>query len=149
MDALSEPVRLASSIVVYVLAYIFGLILFVWLARRRGLDTAGVWRCVVWGLIGGLAGATILQSLFGGEPGRTIIGGVAGGYVGVILAKRALGLRRPLGALFAVALAGGEAVGRWGCFLYGCCSGRVANVPWAIEDHGALRHPAMIYSSLA
>jgi phosphatidylglycerol:prolipoprotein diacylglycerol transferase len=149
MDALSEPLRLISSAVVYALAYVFGLMLFAWLARRRGIDTAGVRRCLVWGLIGGLAGATLLQIVVGGEPGRTIIGGIAGGYIAVILAKRSIGLRRPLGDLFAVALAGGEALGRWGCFLAGCCYGRVASVPWAVEDHGAWRHPTQIYSSLA
>jgi phosphatidylglycerol:prolipoprotein diacylglycerol transferase len=148
MDALAEPVRLISSIAVYVLAYGVGLALFAWLARRRGIDTAGVRRCLVWGLAGGAAGATILQ-LLAGEEGHTILGGVAGGYVAVILAKRSIGLQRPIGDLFAVALAGGEAVGRWGCFLAGCCYGKVANVPWAVEDHGAFRHPTQIYSSLA
>ena len=149
MDALVEPVRLVASAIVYVLGYACGLALFVWLARKRGLATEGIRRIAVAAVLGGLAGATLLQVAIGGEPGRTILGGIAGGYIAVILAKRHLGITRPLGDLFAVALAGGEAVGRWGCFLAGCCYGRVAHVPWAVEDHGAWRHPTQIYSSLA
>jgi phosphatidylglycerol:prolipoprotein diacylglycerol transferase len=148
MDALAEPVRQVSSTLVYVLAYAVGLALFAWLARRRGIATSGVRYCLAWGVAGGIVGATVLQ-LVAGDEGRTIIGGVAGGYIAVIIAKRRIGLKRPLGDLFAFALAGGEAVGRWGCFLAGCCYGKVANVPWAIEDHGAFRHPTQIYSSLA
>jgi len=149
MDALAEPVRLVASAIVYALGYGCGLALFVWLARKRGLATGGVGRIAVAAVIGGLGGATVLQLVIGGEPGRTILGGVAGGYAAVIFMKRRLGITRPLGDLFAVALAGGEAVGRWGCFLAGCCYGRVAHVPWAVEDHGAWRHPTQIYSSLA
>jgi phosphatidylglycerol:prolipoprotein diacylglycerol transferase len=149
MDAIAEPVRLIASALVYVLAYGCGLALFAWFARKRGLSTEGVRRIALAAVAGGLAGATALQLIVGGEPGRTILGGVAGGYLAVMLTKRLLGITRPLGDLFAVAIAGGEAVGRWGCFLAGCCYGRVAGVPWAVEDNGAFRHPTQIYASLA
>lgn len=149
VDVIAAPVRLAASIGVYIAAYALGLALFAWLARRRGLDTAGVRIVVVWGIAGGLIGATLIQLIAGGEAGRTILGGVAGGYLAVIIAKRSIGLQRPLGDLFAVAIAGGEALGRLGCFLAGCCYGRVADVPWAVYDHGAWRHPTQLYSALA
>lgn len=41
------------------------------------------------------------------------------------------------------------AVGRWGCFLNGCCYGAQTRVPWGVvfpEDPGAvIRHPVQLY----
>src|SRR6185437_4553020 len=96
----------------YALGYGTGLAAFWWMARRRGLDTPGVMTILVAGLLGGLGFANLLQWVFSGSPGKTILGGVAGGYVCVMAVKRYLGIRRPLGDLFAVAAAAGEAVGR-------------------------------------
>jgi phosphatidylglycerol:prolipoprotein diacylglycerol transferase len=44
----------------------------------------------------------------------------------------------------APALAIGISVGRIGCFLNGCCSGKPARLPWGIRVH-----PAQLYESLA
>jgi phosphatidylglycerol:prolipoprotein diacylglycerol transferase len=147
MEAIAEPLRALGAAVAYTSAYAFGILLFVWMARRRGLATAGVRLVVIAALAGGLGGAVIGQLLFGAASGKTILGGVAGGFLAVVLAKRSIGLRRPIGDLFAVAIAGGEAVGRLGCFIGGCCYGKIAAVPWAVEDHGAWRHPTQLYSS--
>jgi phosphatidylglycerol---prolipoprotein diacylglyceryl transferase len=149
MDALPAFTRLALSAVAYTVAYGVGIALFVWAARRRSLAADDVRGLVVAALLGGLIGATVLQLIAGGTPGKTILGGIAGGWIAVLLAKRELGVRRPLGDAFAFAIAGGEAVGRLGCFFAGCCYGKVANVPWAVYDHGAPRHPTQLYSALA
>jgi phosphatidylglycerol:prolipoprotein diacylglycerol transferase len=46
-------------------------------------------------------------------------------------------------AAFAVAL------GRWGCFLNGCCFGRQTDVPWGVifpgDPEALLRHPVQLY----
>jgi len=42
----------------------------------------------------------------------------------------------------------GHAFGRIGCFLNGCCGGKVSNVPWAVFQHGACRHPVQLYEAL-
>ena len=149
MDSLPVSLRLTLSAVAYAIAYGAGIALFVWAARRRSLAAGDVRALVVAALFGGLIGATALQLIAGGTPGKTILGGIAGGWILVVLAKRERGLRRPLGDAFAFAIAGGEAVGRLGCFLAGCCYGKVANVPWAVWDHGAPRHPTQLYSALA
>lgn len=133
----------------YAAGYATGLLTFYWMARRRGLATSGVMSVLCVGLIGGLAGANLTQWLSTGTQGKTILGGVAGGYLAVTLYKRHIGLRRPLGDLFAVALCAGEAVGRWGCYFGGCCYGRPTSLPWAVWQHHALRHPTQIYLSLA
>ena len=59
-----------------------------------------------------------------------------------------MGLRRSTGDLFALALPAGEAVGRLGCYFNGCCYGEPFDGPWAVLQHGALRHPAQLYSAV-
>src|SRR6185436_8498959 len=71
------------------------------------------------------------------------------GYVCVILYKRFSKITRPTGDLFAVSRMAGEAVGRWGCFFGGCCHGKPTDLPWAVFQHEALRHPTQVYLSLA
>jgi len=149
MEALPAHLRLGLSAVVYVAAYGVGLLLFAWAVRRRAVAPADARAVAIAGLFGGLIGASFVQLVVGGETGKTILGGVAGGWVAVALAKHSIGIRRPMGDAFAFALAGGEAIGRLGCFIAGCCYGKVANVAWAVHDHGALRHPTQLYSSLA
>lgn len=132
----------------YGAAYLTGIAAFLLMARRRRLLTDGVLTIMAAGLLGGLACAGLGQWLVIHTPGKSVIAGLAGGYLSVHIAKRMLGIRRPLGDLFAVALAAGETVGRWGCFFAGCCYGRPCDLPWAVWQHGAFRHPAQIYSSL-
>ncbi len=47
-----------------------------------------------------------------------------------------------------VLLSLGYAVGRFACFLSGCCYGEETDVLWSIFLHGAERHPTQIYASL-
>ena len=129
--------------------YAAGIAAFVLMAKRRRLLTDGVLSLMIVGLLGGLVCAALGQWLIAHAPGKSVIAGLAGGYLSVAIAKRALGIRRPLGDLFAIALTAGEAVGRWGCFFAGCCYGRASSLPWSVWQHGAHRHPAQIYSSLA
>jgi phosphatidylglycerol:prolipoprotein diacylglycerol transferase len=133
----------------YGLGYLTGLAVFAWMAWRRKLATAGIMAVMGAGLIGGLVGANLAQWVFGGVAGKTVLGGIAGGYLCVILYKRHLGLRRSTGDLFAVAISAGEAVGRWGCFFGGCCYGKACSLPWAVRQHGELRHPTQLYLSAA
>lgn len=48
-------------------------------------------------------------------------------------------------------LALGYAITRIGCFMYGCCYGKLSDLPWALPAafvDQALRHPTQIYASL-
>lgn len=133
----------------YAAGYLTGLIAFLLMARRRRLLTEGIVTLMAVGLIGGLVAANLMQWIVAGTAGKTVLGAVAGGYLAVFIAKRRLGIRRPLGDLFAIALSAGEAVGRWGCFFGGCCYGKPCHLPWAVWQHDAYRHPTQIYLSLA
>ena len=133
----------------YALGYGVGLAAWLWMARRRKLVTRGMAAIVMAALIGGLIGAHIAQWIAAGSDGKSVLGALAGGYVAAIVYKRTLGVRRPTGDLFAVALSAGEAVGRWGCYFAGCCYGKPTHEPWALWSHGAWRHPTQIYLSAA
>ena len=136
----------------YALGYGAGLLAFIAMARRRGMATEGVMLLAGAGLIGGLIGAHLAQMLAGGLQewgGKSILGAIAGGWLSVAFVKRRIGLLRPTGDLFAVALCAGEAFGRWGCYFGGCCYGKATTLPWAVWQHGAWRHPTQIYASLA
>jgi phosphatidylglycerol:prolipoprotein diacylglycerol transferase len=101
-------------------------------------------------LVGGLSGASLGQWLAtGGGAGKSVLGGWLGGWLAVWLVKKRIGLKRPTGDLFAVALMAGEALGRLGCFFGGCCHGRTCSLPWAVFQHGAPRHPTQLYLALA
>lgn len=77
-------------------------------------------------------------------------GGMAGGMLAIYIfaKKRGLsfgGVADYITPLVAIALA----VGRIGCFLNGCCYGKVCSLPWAVvfADAGiqGARHPAQLY----
>ena len=134
---------------IYALGYLAGLAAFVLMARRRRLLTDGVMSLLAIGLLSGLLCANLSQWLIERTPGKSVLGAIVGGYLAVVLGKHILGIRRPLGDLFAVAITAGEAVGRWGCFFAGCCYGRSCSLPWAIWQHDRWRHPTQIYLSMA
>jgi len=88
----------------------------------------------------------------GGEglAGLSIHGGLIGGVVtGYILTRRH---RIPFAAmadLVARPLALGMGLGRVGCFLRGCCYGRLTGGSWGCETEFApgLRHPSQLYEA--
>ena len=83
--------------------------------------------------------------------GKTILGGIVGGYVAVELAKWIANIRTRTGDTFALPVAVAVAIGRIGCFVAGCCFGRVTTVPWGVafplaqDQPGILRHPTQLY----
>ena len=86
--------------------------------------------------------------------GKTIIAGLLGGYFGVELAKWVLDIRTKTGDSFVVPVAVSIGIGRWACFMAGCCFGKECQLPWSFTfplapDGGSLpRHPTQIYESI-
>ena len=150
MAGLDVHLRWLIAAPIYACAYALACAVFWWMARRRGMADDTTLRVMLAGLIGGLVGANLVQLFATGLPGKTIEGGIVGGWLAVELMKRHLGMARSTGDLFALAIPAGEALGRIGCFIGGCCYGKIATaLPWAVYDHGALRHPTQLYLSFA
>jgi phosphatidylglycerol:prolipoprotein diacylglycerol transferase len=81
--------------------------------------------------------------------GQSIVGALIGGWLGVEIAKRAVGLRQSTGDAFVMPLVAGIAIGRIGCFLAGLHDdtyGLPSDLPWAIDfGDGVRRHPTQLY----
>ena len=131
-------------------------------ARRLGFDRDPRHRWIALGaLLGAMVGAKAGMLLFTPDAvddllaallrfdfsGKTVIGGLAGGFVGVEVAKKLVGVATRTGDAYAIAVPLAQAVGRVGCFLHGCCWGAPSSLPWAVEVHGAARHPVQLYEA--
>lgn len=92
-----------------------------------------------------LSSSLMQESNFWLGGGFVFYGGFLGGLFYLAILK---GLRFPLTReiLWSLvpALTLGHAVGRFGCFLAGCCYGKETNLFWGIHLHGAIRHPTQL-----
>lgn len=111
------------------------------------------------GLLGAFLGAKIVYLLAEGwrdwpmpdrwtrwSTGKTILGGLIFGYVGVELAKKALGYTEATGDRFAEVVPVGLFLGRLGCLSHGCCPGQAcpASAWYArVDADGVARWPAV------
>ena len=158
-------------------ALVVGWLWFFRLVRRDGLPVEPSARVAFWTLICGLAGGKlglVLVDLdwYLAEPGRllskdvltaagVVWAALLGGLAGLVVTARLNGL--PVGLLLdaaAITLPVGQAIGRIGCLLAGCCYGGACTLPWAIVYHshearartgvplGVPLHPTPLYEAL-
>jgi phosphatidylglycerol:prolipoprotein diacylglycerol transferase len=151
-----------------------GVVAGVWTATRRcvldKIQPTVITDLAPW-LVGGvIVGARALfvathWNQFAGKPlwhilnlrsgGLVFYGGLIGAVIMtyVYLRIKQLPVWRLADAL-APSIALGHALGRIGCLMFGCCYGRVCELPWAIhfpeghESHPHGVHPTQIYESL-
>jgi len=154
-----------------------GFVSGLWLASRRGvregLRAEAVLDLGPWLIVGAIVGArvwfvgTFWREQFAGQPfweafkvwhgGLVYYGGLLGASLAGTLYAR--WKRQPLWKLadvLAPSIALGQAFGRIGCLLNGCCYGRPCQLPWAItfpEGNAAGAptvpvHPTEIYESV-
>ena len=123
------------------LALIAGTFVAVHQAKRAGFDSQTVMDLIFFGVVGGLAGgrgAHILvnfglfleapSSMIFSRTGFVFLGSVVGALAVVLLIARRRRLEFwRLSDVLVAAVALGHALGRVGCFLAGCCYGRVAD----------------------
>lgn len=158
-----------------VLAFLSGIWLAVHRARREGVPPGQILDLSVWLLVASIVGAKLLLLVVDWRlyadrpellPGLIRLGGVY--YGGLILAVitglwyvRRKGLSTwKVADILAPSIALGQAIGRIGCFMAGCCYGRSCDQPWAVtftdpaahENVGVPLHvplhPTQLYSSL-
>jgi len=131
-----------------VLAFISSTWLAWWRARRERLDPEVILDMAFWVFLSGMVGARLfycieywgieIKSLWEvlqyWKGGIVFYGGVIGATVAFFIYWR---LRpfplRPYMDVLAPSIAIGTMFGRLGCFLNGCCYGRVSELPWAVS----------------
>ena len=141
------PITLYSYGLLLALAYLAGLRLAIVRARARGLNPERVLDLGIWIIVSALIGAKLLLLVtdwrqFMSSPRQLLSLAQSGGvfYGGLILAVVVAlwYIRRhklPMWTttdVFAPGIALGHVIGRLGCFLAGCCYGKVTTVPWAV-----------------
>lgn len=152
-----------------------GFLVGLWTASRRA-ERAGIPREKILDLGPLLLGGAIVGSralfvvsywkeYFASEPwwevfmirhgGLVYFGGLVGASVSFILYARWRKLPLwKMADVFAPSLALGQAIGRVGCFLNGCCYGKPTALPWGVhfptghETGGVAVHPTQLYASL-
>ena len=86
-------------------------------------------------------------------PGRSVEGALAGAILAIELYKKANGITARTGAVYALPLALGVAVGRIGCLLSGLedfTHGVPTDAGWGWDfGDGVLRHPVQLYEGMA
>ena len=153
-------------------AFLLGLAIAAWHAREKGMDYSLVPDLGFYLILGAIVGSRLLYVLihpqyFLENPLHIIQfwkGGLVflgGAIVGTIVALVYLNYKNQSfwswADAFAPGIAAGQAVGRIGCLMAGCCYGEICSLPWAITftdpntlaPAGIPLHPTQIYHSLA
>lgn len=122
-----------------------------WLVLRRGekegIPVDFLQNLMVAAMIAGLVGARALHVIvnldyFRRHPfeivfsreGYVFYGGLLAGLgTAVFFIHRHRQDIWKIGDLIAPYLAMAQGIGRWGCFLFGCCFGRLSSLPWAVR----------------
>jgi phosphatidylglycerol:prolipoprotein diacylglycerol transferase len=159
------PIELHSYGLCVALGFLLAAILILREAKKTGISSDAVFDCVIAALVGGLIGARFLfvvinWQMFLEEPLRALMfyeGGLAfqGGLVGGILAVFIVTKVKKLSFwrvadLLAPYVVLGQAIGRIGCFLNGCCYGKVITKGLGVTYPGetVVRMPSQLYSAL-
>jgi phosphatidylglycerol:prolipoprotein diacylglycerol transferase len=110
-------------------------------AKRADIDPNIIPDLLIWIFAGGILGARLLYVVIHSEEFSNLMDILAiwkggqvyyGGFAGAVIAGYIFARRRKLKVLDLADLAMpaamlGQAIGRWGCFMAGCCYGKVAD----------------------
>jgi phosphatidylglycerol:prolipoprotein diacylglycerol transferase len=142
------PLKIYWFGVMMALGFLSGLGTWVWLGRREGRDFAFCSDLLLWIMVGGIVGARLAYVLanletflndpmavfFVHQGGLVYYGGFVGGTLGLAAFARRRGVSlTSLMDLVVTAIPLAHALGRVGCFLNGCCHGRLSDVAWAVR----------------
>lgn len=160
---LSSGFSLSTYFLVISLATLVAVLWFIRRAEKVSLRRVVAIDLALTVLISGFIGARLLHVIYE-EPefyslnplavlqiwngGFVFLGGVIGGFIGGVIFCRLKG--EPFwywADIGAPPIALAYALGRFACFLNGCCYGKVCELPWAVFLHGAHRHPTQLYSA--
>jgi phosphatidylglycerol:prolipoprotein diacylglycerol transferase len=159
------PLTLYSYGLCIAIAFLLSAVLMLRNSRRFGIPADDVYNCLIAIMIGGLIGGRLLFVFINREfylryPLRAIMfyeGGLAfqGALVMAVLSGAVVARVKKIpfwkmSDLIAPYIALGQAIGRIGCFLNGCCYGRVIEKGIAVTfpQETAMRIPTQLYSSM-
>ncbi|MEW6009429.1 MAG: prolipoprotein diacylglyceryl transferase [Candidatus Omnitrophota bacterium] len=160
------PITIYSYGVMFALACLICLYLLLKEAKKEGIDLNLIYDLFFWIIICAILGARLLYILtnlkfFLSNPseifklhhgGLSWFGGLAFGFLAVVIItkNRHIAFLR-IADIFAPFLALGQAIGRIGCFLNGCCYGKPTQSIFGIHFPGFLKplHPTQLYSFLS
>ena len=166
------PLTIHTYGLLVALGFVTGILVTVRLGKGQGFSAQQVmdmaFIMILWAIVGSrLLYILINLSYYKAHPidilkiwqgGLVFSGGLIAVSAAMVLYLRRHHLSfRATGDLWAPALAVGQAIGRIGCFMAGCCYGKPTDLPWgAIFTHpqslapqNIPLHPTQIYSSLA
>jgi len=149
------PVNLYSYGFMLALAFTAATLFAARQAGKKGIDRNLMYDLVLYILVGSIAGARLLFvslnfAYYQAHPieifklwegGLVLYGGIVFGFItGIIYLRRARAAVWQIADIIAPALALGIAIGRIGCFLNGCCYGRVSR--WGVRFPATDNPPA-------
>jgi prolipoprotein diacylglyceryl transferase len=152
------PVTLQAWGFFMLLALATGAALFWWGVIHYRLDPEKAMWLFLGALGGGVIGGKLSMIVFLGpqtffshlpelaRTGMAYSGALGGGYLGVRLMERHAGMRCRCD-LFALPIPLMQAIGRLGNFFAVDAYGTPTNVPWAVHQAGAMRHPVQLYEA--
>ncbi len=152
---------------IYVIAFVICLLIFVNRSGKVGLSCSYAFWSGIWAIAFGLIGSRIywlLQHVSEVSKSPSLIltggtgsfGGYIGGTLGFILSLKLYRVQILKYMDVAASVMGlGIFVGRWSCFLEGCCFGKISLLPWAVRypkgsiPYNAQLSEGMIISNLS
>lgn len=161
------PITIYSFGALLALAFTAGIALALYRCRRYGINSDFILDLSLVVIISAIVGARLLFVMvnfdsFIDNPGRIFLvneGGLVffGGLIGVLVAgipfvrKKKMNLGKIMD-LFAPSVPLGQALGRIGCFLNGCCYGKITDSSCGIVfpsiGDGLAHHPTQIYEAI-
>jgi phosphatidylglycerol:prolipoprotein diacylglycerol transferase len=149
------------------IAFLVGIFGVAKMAKPHGVSFDDVVDLAIWIIIGAVIGSRAAYVIteyhyfltvpwwhifWVGSGGLAFHGGLIGGFLAgfwLIRSKKIYPWK--LADIVAPFIALGYSIVRIGCFMNGCCYGKVSNVPWALHcaaSDSALRHPTQLYSMI-
>jgi phosphatidylglycerol---prolipoprotein diacylglyceryl transferase len=166
------PLTLHTYGLLIAIGFVVGLLVAIRLGKRQGIDSQQIMDMGFLLIIGGVIGARIAYVLMNltfymanpidilklWEGGLVFSGGLLTAIILFYFYIRRHKLNMlELGDIWAPAAAIGQAIGRVGCFMAGCCYGRETTVPWgvifsdpkSIAPTNIIIHPTQLYDTLS
>lgn len=136
-----------SPLVMNVLAMLVVVWVFVKRTDRTGLSAYHTLGMSLWAIAGGLLGARLIVLLvnlkytiahpgilFDISGGTSSWGAYSGGFIAILIYAHRHQLALPIYLdILGSSMGLGPFIGRWSCFLNGCCYGKFSTLPWAVH----------------